>query len=101
VDFIEIILYSVSITIFLSTSTIFDTPKMLILKRLPTGGPLEHNISTLLFCSQCIGFWVGLIFSIIYFANFGIINIIMLPIVVSTISAVLASIINKNYTDLP
>jgi hypothetical protein len=93
IGYLEIIIYSVSLTILLTTSAILERPKIYIIGILPTSSFAEKNISILLFCSQCLGFWVGLFFSIIY-NDIGIVRMLMLPVISSTVSGILSGIMD-------
>lgn len=51
-----------AITIGLTRSELLDEVKEKLISFLPLG--LDRYIGTLLFCTQCLGFWIGLILSI-------------------------------------
>jgi hypothetical protein len=63
---LEIILFiiaSVSCSVVLARADILEEPKQFILKHLPTR--LEVTIGSFMYCSQCIGFWVGIAMSLV------------------------------------
>jgi hypothetical protein len=53
------ILISVSITILLSKGDIFEPIKYTILKIIPRC--IEESVLMFMYCSMCIGFWVGIL----------------------------------------
>ena len=63
-DMIIFILVFSSLSILLAKGEIFDPIKEIILKHIPSF--IDEYVATLLTCSMCIGFWIGLIGSFIY-----------------------------------
>ena len=55
------ILACVGCTVTLVRADILSKPKQMIIDLLPR--PLEKPIASLITCSQCLGFWVGIILS--------------------------------------
>lgn len=48
---------AVSMTICLAKASIFEPGRTLILSAVPAG--MDEAIGELLYCSQCLGFWIG------------------------------------------
>ena len=92
----EIVTFAVAVAITLSTAIVFDKMKTNIIGWLPAGHKLEQQVAYFLYCAQCIGFWVGLGFSIIYMATFPISKLIMLPFLVSALSSIITKFISKD-----
>jgi hypothetical protein len=54
---------SASCTVVLARAEILERPKGWIIDRLPVR--LEEPVGSLMYCSQCLGFWAGLVLSVI------------------------------------
>lgn len=90
---------AVSTTICLSRSAIFESPKKYVISIAPFRFGIDIILGELMYCSQCLGFWIGL-FGFIFFpyiSNLTMIeivpNAILAGFIVSTLSITLDRII--------
>ncbi len=91
------LLIAVSTTVLLATGVIFDKPKYYIIVKI-SKPRYDEALSKLFYCSQCLGFWIGLICGIIGLTDFGygiFGNSIISGIVVSTLSKIVGTESNK------
>lgn len=96
-ELIIFIIVCVSCTVTFTRAEIFEWPKNKIINRLPV--KLEKPIGSLMYCSQCLGFWVGFTLSwLIGLPISGIVGIdnIMLGFVSSYFSSLGDKIIYEN-----
>lgn len=61
-ELITFIITATAVTVTLARAEILEMPKGWIIDRLPVR--LEKPIGSLMYCSQCMGFWFGIIISI-------------------------------------
>ena len=98
------IVAAVSATICLSKAAIFERPKKLIISSVTSKFGLDIIIGELMYCSQCLGFWVG-VFGFVFhpypianpFIDKLFINAIITGFIVSTLSILLDRIIYGRY----
>lgn len=80
---------AVCMTICITRADIFERAKMIAISLAPSKIGMDEFIGKLLYCSQCLGFWVGFIFHIVH-PSYTMVNFIIDPFlsgfVVSTIS---------------
>lgn len=83
------ILISVSCTITLVRAEILERPKGWIIDSLPV--KLEKLVGSFLYCSQCLGFWVGIAISLIlnvWITEIPVLDQVMLGMVSSYLSSI-------------
>ena len=60
-ELVTFIITATAVTVTLARAEILEMPKGWIIDRLPVR--LEKPIGSLMYCSQCMGFWFGIIIS--------------------------------------
>jgi hypothetical protein len=98
------IIAAVSTTICLSKAAIFERPKKMIISSVTSKFGIDIIIGELLYCSQCLGFWVGVFGFMIHpysvvnpFMNKLFLNAIITGFMVSTLSILIDRMIYGRY----
>ena len=101
-QFVIWILSLSSLTVLLARGGIFYNMKMTIMRLLPARFGIDHKAMELMFCSQCLGFWVGILgaWLIEFPTGSSVIKFILIGALVSTISLTIDRICyGRDYSD--